>query len=131
VKRGRRKTAASSSGHDLGRRYQAAAQRQVSRERPLQEVLDASSAALNRLLAGKGPSPSQSAQRRELGVVLADALAKLSEEHREVIVLRSLQDIRRIARGARAGRRAGPRPPAPEKISRSLSPSAVGIRFQG
>jgi RNA polymerase sigma-70 factor (ECF subfamily) len=56
-------------------------------------VLDASSAALHRLLAGSGSSPSQSAQRRELGVVLADALAKLSEERREVIVLRSLQEL--------------------------------------
>jgi RNA polymerase sigma-70 factor (ECF subfamily) len=78
--------------HDLLRRYQAAGQRQVSRERPLEEVLDASSAALNRLLAGPGPTPSESAERRELGVVLADALAELSGDHREVLVLRSLEE---------------------------------------
>jgi RNA polymerase sigma-70 factor (ECF subfamily) len=47
---------------------------------------------MDRLLAGPGPSASASAQRRELGVVLADALAALSDDHREVLVLRSLQE---------------------------------------
>src|SRR5262249_36867943 len=63
---------------DLVRRYQATAARQVGRERSLQELLGASSAALE-LLAG-GRSPSESAERRELGVVLADALAELGED---------------------------------------------------
>jgi RNA polymerase sigma-70 factor (ECF subfamily) len=76
---------------DLVRRYQATAARQVGRERSLEELLGASSAALE-LLAGNGPSPSESAERREMGVVLADALAELSEDHREVLVLRSLEE---------------------------------------
>jgi RNA polymerase sigma-70 factor (ECF subfamily) len=78
--------------HDLARRYQATEQRQAERERSLDEMLDASSAALNRILANGGPTPSESAERRELGVVLADALAELSSDHREVIVLRSLEE---------------------------------------
>ena len=47
---------------------------------------------LGGLLAPNGHSPSQSAQRRELSVVLADALADLSADHREVIVLRTLEE---------------------------------------
>jgi RNA polymerase sigma-70 factor (ECF subfamily) len=78
---------------DLARRYGTAEARRVRRECSLEELLDHSAQALDGLLAGPGPSPSQSAQRRELGVVLADALARLSEEHREVIVLRSLQEL--------------------------------------
>jgi RNA polymerase sigma-70 factor (ECF subfamily) len=38
-------------------------------------------------------SPSGIAQRRELGVVLADALAQLSPARREVIVLRNLEEL--------------------------------------
>jgi RNA polymerase sigma-70 factor (ECF subfamily) len=78
--------------HDLARRFSLAEQRQVSRERPLEEVLDASSSAMNRLLPHGGPTPSESAERRELGVVLAEALAEMSADHREVLVLRSLEE---------------------------------------
>jgi RNA polymerase sigma-70 factor (ECF subfamily) len=78
---------------DLVRRYRMARARHVARERSLEELLDASSAALGNLIAGHGSSPSRSAQRRELSVVLADALADLSEDHREVIVLRSLEEL--------------------------------------
>jgi len=43
-------------------------------------------------VAGENSTPSQSAQRRELGVVLADALASLTVDYREVIVLRSIEE---------------------------------------
>jgi RNA polymerase sigma-70 factor (ECF subfamily) len=76
---------------DLVRRYRTGAARRIGRERSLEQMLDASSRALGRLLAGPDSSPSARAQRRELAVVLADALAELSEDQREVIVLRSLQ----------------------------------------
>src|SRR5262245_45799885 len=76
---------------DLARRYRTAEARRVGRERSLEDVLGESSAALGNLLAGAGPSPSQSAERRELSVVLADALADLSDDHREVIILRSIE----------------------------------------
>jgi RNA polymerase sigma-70 factor (ECF subfamily) len=77
---------------DLARRYYKAEGRRVGREQSLEQALLASSAAVDRLLAGEGPSPSESAERRELAVVLADALTELSEDHREVLVLRNLQD---------------------------------------
>ena len=44
------------------------------------------------------------AQRREMGVVLADALADLPADHREVIVLRNLQDLAWPELGRRMGR---------------------------
>lgn len=77
---------------DLARRFRTAA-RQVSRERSLQQMLGNSSQALDRLLVASGTSPSQAAARRELGVVLADALAELSDDHREVIVLRNIEEL--------------------------------------
>lgn len=77
---------------DLGRRYRATEARQVARERSLEELLDQSSLALGKLIAVGGGSPSDHAQKRELCVVLADALADLSDDHRQVIMLRSLEE---------------------------------------
>ena len=59
------------------------------------------------ILATDGTSPSGSAQRRDLGVMLSDALAQLSEDHRDVIVLHHLEglDWDQVAR--RMGRTAG------------------------
>jgi RNA polymerase sigma-70 factor (ECF subfamily) len=76
---------------DLARRYRAAGARAVARERSLDDLMEPASRALGALLAPNGHSPSQSAQRRELGVVLADALAELTADYREVLVLRTLE----------------------------------------
>src|SRR5262249_38946462 len=78
---------------DLVRRYQVAESRQVQRERSLEQMLDESSQALANLVAGEANSPSEHAQRRELSVVLADALADLRPDYREVLVLRSLEEL--------------------------------------
>ncbi len=77
---------------DLARRHRRVAARDLARERSLDQVLDDSSRALGTLIAAAGSSPSASAQRRELSVVLADALSDLSEDHRQVIVLRNLEE---------------------------------------
>src|SRR6516165_7702595 len=92
---------------DLDRRYHLAEGRRRCRECSLEQLLAESSQALDNLLAGAAGSPSESAQRREMSVVLANALAELSDEQREVIVLRSLQeqDWPKVAR--RMGRSAG------------------------
>jgi RNA polymerase sigma-70 factor (ECF subfamily) len=92
---------------DLDRRYHLAEGRRTCRECSLEQLLTESSQALDNLLAGAAVSPSESAQRREMSVVLANALAELSDEQREVIVLRSLQeqDWPKVAR--RMGRSAG------------------------
>jgi RNA polymerase sigma-70 factor, ECF subfamily len=76
---------------DLVRRFKAAGARTVAREQSLDDVIGASSRALFELVAPNGHSPSQSAQRRELSIILADALAELAADHREVVVLRTLE----------------------------------------
>ncbi len=76
---------------DLARRHTAAA-RDVGRERSLQLALDASSQALGNIVAAARSSPSAAAQRRELSLVLADALAELPPDYREVIILRSIEE---------------------------------------
>jgi RNA polymerase sigma-70 factor (ECF subfamily) len=78
---------------DFARRFRLAEARNVSRERSLEEMLDRSSAALGNLVAAAGNSPSQSAARRELSVVLADALADMDPDYREVLELRNLQEL--------------------------------------
>jgi RNA polymerase sigma-70 factor (ECF subfamily) len=95
---------------DLARRYRAAATPERSRECSLEDLLDRSSQVLGRFLIANASSPSQAAQRRELSVVLADALAELSADHREVIVLRSIEErdwdevARRMTRSSGAAR---------------------------
>ena len=94
---------------DSVRRYNQES-RLVSRERSLEAMLDESSLALGKILAAGISTPSQAAARRELSVVLADAMADLSSDHRDVIWLRSLQEMdwdevgRRMNRSARAAR---------------------------
>jgi RNA polymerase sigma-70 factor, ECF subfamily len=78
---------------NLARHYQVVGARRVDRERSLEDMLAASSAALGKLIAGSEGSPSRAAQRREMSVILADALAELSEDYREVIVLHNLEEL--------------------------------------
>lgn len=77
---------------DVVRRNQAAA-RQPSREQSLENLINGSATALQNLVIQSGSSPSEHAQRRELGVILADALADLPDLHRQAIVLRSLKEL--------------------------------------
>jgi len=77
---------------DFVRRYRSGGRR-AGRELSLDQLLDRSSQAMERVLATGGTSPSSSAARRDLGVVLSDALAELSEDHREVLVLHHLEGL--------------------------------------
>jgi RNA polymerase sigma-70 factor (ECF subfamily) len=77
---------------DVVRRSRAAA-REPKREKSLENLIDDSAAALENLIGHSGSSPSEQAQRREHGVILADALSALSDLHREAIVLRSLKEL--------------------------------------
>jgi RNA polymerase sigma-70 factor (ECF subfamily) len=52
-------------------------------------------------------SPSDQAQRRELAAILADQLARLKPEYREVIVLRNLEGLAFEEVARRMGRTAG------------------------
>jgi RNA polymerase sigma-70 factor (ECF subfamily) len=78
--------------NDFVRGYQKAEARQVGKERSLDELLGDSSSALVGLLVGGGPSPSESAERRESALVLAEALDELNEDYRKVLVLRCLEE---------------------------------------
>ena len=77
---------------ELHRRF-SLKRRKVGRERSIETAMDRSSLMLRNLVRAPGPSPSQRAQQRELGVVLADALAELDPDDREVVILRSLQEL--------------------------------------
>src|SRR5438309_6915698 len=69
----------------LARRYYGTRRRDPRLERQLCGELEQSSQALHNGLAAPHSSPSQQAERREQAVLLADALGRLSEDHREVI----------------------------------------------
>lgn len=75
------------------RHYLGTKRRDVRLERSLVDDLDRSSEALDGGLVASDPSPSQQASRRETAVRLADALAALPEDYREVIILRQLEDL--------------------------------------
>jgi RNA polymerase sigma-70 factor (ECF subfamily) len=72
--------------------------------------LERSAARLGATLAGPGPTPSAQVQRRELAALLADQLARLPADYREVIILRSLEELpfeevaRRLGRSPGAAR---------------------------
>ncbi len=68
------------------------ARRQVSLEQRL-ATLEGSAAGLGAALVSAATSPSGQAQRREWGAVLADHLARLPADYREVIVLRNLEGL--------------------------------------
>jgi RNA polymerase sigma-70 factor (ECF subfamily) len=77
----------------LGRRYAGTQRRDVRRERALAAELEQSSQMLDRGLIAEQSTPSEQAARRERAVLLADALGRLSDDHREVMILRHLEGL--------------------------------------
>jgi RNA polymerase sigma-70 factor (ECF subfamily) len=57
------------------------------------EALDRSAYNFTQMIADRGPSPSAPLQQRERAVALADQLAKLPPQYRDVIVFRNLQGL--------------------------------------
>lgn len=80
--------------------------REVSLER-LATALEQSTARLEAILPDPGASPSGVLQQREREVALADQLAQLPADYREVIVLRHLESLPFEDVGARMGRSSG------------------------
>jgi RNA polymerase sigma-70 factor (ECF subfamily) len=78
---------------NLVRHYQGTQLRDVRLERSLVVELGQSSQALDRGLVAAGSSPSQQAARREQSVLLADALARLPMEWRDLLILRHLEGL--------------------------------------
>jgi RNA polymerase sigma-70 factor (ECF subfamily) len=89
---------------NLLRRYFGTRGRDVRLERELADELDQSSQALGQGLAASQSSPSQQAVRREQAVLLADALERLPEAYREVIILSHLEGLRFPEIARRMGR---------------------------
>lgn len=77
---------------DFVRHYRGTDKRRVGREIPL-ATNDASSSPGGLQLAGHEETPSQCLLRKERELLVADALAQLSDDHREVILLRNLQRL--------------------------------------
>lgn len=86
------------------RKYLGTQKRDVRLERNLCESLERSSLLMGRGFVDPRSSPSQQVIRREQAVLLADALAKLPEDYREVLVLRHLEEMSFPDIGRRMGR---------------------------
>ena len=78
---------------DQARRYYGARRRDVRLERRLIDELDASSVAMDRGMLSPASSPSHRASRREQAVLVADALTRLPDHYREILVLRHLKEL--------------------------------------
>lgn len=77
----------------LVRRYCTAQSRDINLEQTLERELNSSSDLLERGLAAPGSSPSEQVSRREQAQLLAEALDKLPEDYREVILLRQVEGL--------------------------------------
>lgn len=86
------------------RRYFGAKGRDLNLEQGIVAQINQSSQAMDGGLIGSNTTPSQHVARREQSVLLADALARLSEDHREAIVLRHLEGLSLAETAARMGR---------------------------
>jgi RNA polymerase sigma-70 factor, ECF subfamily len=75
------------------RHYLGTQGRDVRLEREIENSLDHSSVMLDRGLEAVQSSPSHQAARREQAVILADALEQLTDDYREVLVLRHLEGL--------------------------------------
>jgi RNA polymerase sigma-70 factor, ECF subfamily len=91
-------------------RQVAAQKRSTRREVSLEQqvaVMDRSSARIEIALIGRSSSPSSQAQRSERAARVADQLARLCSDYREVLVLRNLEGLPFSEVAQRMGRSAG------------------------
>jgi RNA polymerase sigma-70 factor (ECF subfamily) len=78
---------------NLVRHYHGTQRRDVRLERQLAVELEQSSQALDRGLVAAQSSPSEQAVRREQSVLLAEALARLPDDLRDLLILRHLEGL--------------------------------------
>ena len=110
---------------DQVRLFEGTAKRSIQLERRLDQDLDRSSFCLQQALPSDSSSPSQRAERREEAVLVADALERLPSHYREVIVLRSFEELsfpevaEKMQRTVTSVKRLWPR--ALERLGRELS----------
>jgi RNA polymerase sigma-70 factor (ECF subfamily) len=89
---------------DVVRHFCGTRRRDVRLERELEGELDISSRILDQGLVAKLSSPSHQAARREQAVLLAEALEKLPEDYREVLILHHLEECKFPEVACRMGR---------------------------
>jgi RNA polymerase sigma-70 factor (ECF subfamily) len=77
----------------LVRHYFGTQRRDVRLEQQLSAQLDESTRTLEQGLEGSLTSPSEAMERREMAVLLADALERLPEDHRDVLLLRHFRGL--------------------------------------
>jgi RNA polymerase sigma-70 factor, ECF subfamily len=101
-----RQVLAHTLAHEI-RRYRGTQKRELHREVPLDQQLTQTSRRLGDVLPAPGTSPSQVLVKRERQVLLAQALERLPEDYREVILLRNLEGLSHDEVARRMGRNAG------------------------
>src|SRR5262249_51838194 len=89
---------------NMVRYHHGSRRRDVRLERDLAAELDQSSRHLDPALFARGSSPSQQPARREQAVLLADALGRLPDDYREVLILRHLEGLTFAQVAARMGK---------------------------
>ena len=89
---------------NLVRSYYGTQRRDPHLERNLADALNRSSQALDCGLVAVQSSPSQQAAKREMAVLLADALRQLPENYRDVILLRHIEGLKFPEVAERLGR---------------------------
>jgi len=101
-----RKILAHVLSHEV-RRFRGTKKRDLAREQSLDQQLEQTAIRLRSGLAAKDPSPSARAVHREQEFELAEALERLSEDYREVIILRNLEGLPHEEVAKRIGRSPG------------------------
>jgi RNA polymerase sigma-70 factor (ECF subfamily) len=76
----------------LVRRFRTAG-RDAEREQSIDDLVSRSSNVLARIAAASGTSPSMAAEHRDTGIVLSEAMAELSDDQREIIFLRHVEEL--------------------------------------
>lgn len=77
----------------LARHYGGTQKRDISREQSIDETLAHSAGRLDQLLATDQSSPSVVAAKREQQLRLASVLEQLPSDYRQVLLLRSIEDL--------------------------------------
>ena len=75
------------------RKYRGTQKRDLNREISIEQSLAKTSLALGAMLHGDDESPSKIVSQREQELIVAEAIGALSDEYREVIILRNLQSL--------------------------------------
>jgi RNA polymerase sigma-70 factor, ECF subfamily len=92
--------------HEM-RRYSGTQKRDLSREMSLDETINQSAQRLGEILPATATSPTQAVVRKERQVHLAQALERLPDDYREVIVLRHMEGLSHAQIAKRMNRNTG------------------------